>query len=224
VNNVNAEVEDLKRKYEEMARQMVGGEGKSTVGELMENTNLLFTSRVMSFPLHDKFKMPWVDKFNGNGDLADHIESLLAHFILHGTPDEISCRAFPLILAGVAKEWFGRLLSNSMDDFKTLGRFFLSQFLATRKRKKNPASLLSLVQGKNESLKDFMLKFNKEKLIVESLNEQTILDALMHGVRAEGPLTAELGKKSKLLTLRQFMDKAEEYIKQEEMVGVLIKS
>jgi hypothetical protein len=119
VDNVNAEVEDLKRKYEEMARQMLGGEGKSTSGELMENTNVPFTSRVMSFPLPDKFKMPQVDKFDGNGDHANHIESLLAHFILHGSPDKISCRAFPLILAGVAKEWFGRLPSNSVDDFNS---------------------------------------------------------------------------------------------------------
>ncbi|XP_059446517.1 uncharacterized protein LOC132178073 [Corylus avellana] len=132
----------------------------------------------------------------------EHMESLRAYFILHETPDEISCRAFPLTLAGVAKEWFARLPIESVDNFKSLGCLFLSQFLATQKRKKNPTYLLSLIQGKDESLKDFIVKFNKEKLTVESPSEQTILDALMHGVRAEGPLMAELAKKSTLVTLR----------------------
>lgn len=111
-----------------------------------------------------------------------------------------------------------------MDDFSTLGCLFLSQFLATRKRKKNPAYMLSLVQGKDESLKGYMLKFNREKLTVESPNEQIVLLALMNGVRAEGPLMAEIAKKSMLLTLRQFLNKSEEYINQEETVGALMKS
>ncbi|XP_059429048.1 uncharacterized protein LOC132162845 [Corylus avellana] len=168
--------------------------------------------------------MPRVNTYDGIGDPTHHMESLHAHFTLHGTPDEISCRAFPLTLAGVAKDWFGRLLANSIDDFKTLGRLFLSQFLATRKRKKNLTYLLSLVQGKEESLKEFMLRFNQEKLIIENPSEQTVLDALMHMVRAERPLMAELSKSSKLVTLSQFMKKADEYINQEETVKALMKS
>ncbi|XP_059428612.1 uncharacterized protein LOC132162395 [Corylus avellana] len=168
--------------------------------------------------------MPRVNTYDGTGDPTNLMESLHAHFILHGTPDEISCRAFPSTLAGVAKDWFGRLPASSIDNFKTLGRLFLSQFLATRKRKKNPAKLLSLVQGKEESLKEFMLRFNQEKLMIENPNEQTVLDALMHGVRAEGPLMAELSKSSKLITLSQFMKKANEYINQEETVKALMKS
>jgi hypothetical protein len=61
--------------------------------------------------------------------------------------------------------------------------------------------LTSLVKGKEESLNDFMLKFNKEKLMVESLNDQMVLLALMHGVRVEGSLMAKITKKSMMLTL-----------------------
>jgi hypothetical protein len=62
--------------------------------------------------------------------------------------------------------------------------------------------LTSLVKGKEEPLNDFMLKFNKEKLMVESLNDQMVLLALMHGVRVEGSLMAKITKKSMMLTLR----------------------
>ncbi|XP_059446601.1 uncharacterized protein LOC132178164 [Corylus avellana] len=172
----------------------------------------------------DKFKMPRVDKYDGSGDPSDHMESFRAHIILHDTPDEIACRAFPLTLKGVAKEWFGGLSPKSVDNFDSLGQQFLGPFLAVWKRKKNPAYLLSLVQGKTESLKDFMLWFNREKLTVESLNEQTVLLALMHGIKADGPLMAELARKPTLGTLRQFTHKAEEFINQEETVSALIKS
>jgi hypothetical protein len=39
---VNAEVEDLKRKYADMAYQIAGDEVKSTVREFLEDTHLLF--------------------------------------------------------------------------------------------------------------------------------------------------------------------------------------
>ncbi|XP_059450872.1 uncharacterized protein LOC132181637 [Corylus avellana] len=178
----------------------------------------------MNFPLPDKFKMPHVDKYDGKGDPMEHMESLRAHFIVHGTPDEISCRAFPLTLAEAANEWSLRLSTKSMDNFKSLGCLFLSQFLVTCKRKKSPAYLLSLVQRKDEFLKNFMLRFNKEKLTVESPSEQKVLNALMHGVRAEGPLMAELVKESTMVTLLHFLKKAEEYINQEEIVVALMKS
>ncbi|XP_059441976.1 uncharacterized protein LOC132174319 [Corylus avellana] len=207
-----------------MARQIADGGDQTNAGELMENTSLPFTPRVMNFPLPDKFKMPRVNLYDGTGDPTEHMEGLRAHFILHGTPDAISCRVFPLTLAGVAKDWFGKLPANSIDDFKTLGHLFLSQFLATQKRKKNPAYLLSLVQGKEESLKEYMLRFNQEKLMIENPPEQTVLDALMHGVRAEGPLMANLSKNTKLVTLGQFIKKADEYINQEETVKALMKN
>jgi hypothetical protein len=56
-----------------------------------------------------------------------------------------------------------------------------------------------------------MLKFNKEKLMVESPNDQMVLSALMHGVRADELLMAEIAQKSMVLTLYQFLDKTEEY-------------
>jgi hypothetical protein len=53
---------------------------------------------------------------------------------------------------------------------------------------------LTLHQGKEETLKDFMLHFNKEKLEVDSSDDKTMLNALMQGVRMEGPLMAEIGR------------------------------
>jgi hypothetical protein len=68
----------------------------------------------------------------------------------------------------------------------------MNQFLAVRRRKKNPAYLLSLVQEKEEPLKDYLYRFNQEKLTVENLDDETILSALMNGIKVDGPLMAKL--------------------------------
>jgi hypothetical protein len=172
----------------------------------------------------DKFKMPRIEKYDGNGDPQVHLEAFREHIILHGTPDEIACNAFPLTLKGVMKDWFTRLPLKLVGTFKELERLFLIQFLATRKRKKSVTCLLTLGQGKEETLKDFMLRFNKEKLEVESPDEKTMLNALMQGIRTKGLLMAELGRNTQEVTLPQFMKLTKEFIHQEELIGTLLKA
>jgi hypothetical protein len=152
-SQVEQDIKDFQEKYKEMVLFMENGEGQSTAEHLMAKTTLPFTNRVLNFPLPNKFKDPRVDKYDGSGDPSDHIEGFRAHLALYGTPDEIACRAFPLTLKGVAKDWFNNLKPQSIDSFDTLGRQFMNQFLAVRRRKKNPAYLLSLIQENEEPLK-----------------------------------------------------------------------
>jgi hypothetical protein len=140
---VNAKMEDLKKKYAKLTHQLAGKEENSIVRELMDNIDFPFTNQVLGFPMPDKFKMPRVDKYDGNGDPTKQVESLFQHFSLHGTPDKVACRTFPFTLVVIAKGWFARLPAKSVDNFKDLRCLFLGQFLATRKRKKHPACLLS---------------------------------------------------------------------------------
>jgi hypothetical protein len=218
-------MKDLEDKYSRILRQMEGEDPQLMAWDMLEDESLPFTERVKAYPMPDKFKMPWIEKYDGSEDPQDHLEAFREHLILHGTPDEIACRAFPLTLKGVAKDWFTGLPPKSVGTFKELGRLFLTQFLATRKRKKNATCLLTMRQGKEESLKDFMLRFNKEKLEVDSPDDKTMLNALMQGIRAEGPLMAEVGRKNvRKVTLPQFMKLTEEFIHQEELVGTLLKA
>jgi hypothetical protein len=70
-----------------------------------------------------------------------------------------------------------------------------------------------------------MLRFNREKLEVDTPDEKTLLCTLMQGVRAEGPLMAEVGRKNvNKVTLPQFMKLTEEFIHQEKLVGTLLKA
>jgi hypothetical protein len=59
------------------------------------------------------------------------------------------------------------------------------------------------------------MRFNQEKLIVESPSEESIFVALYRVIRANRPLMVELARRP-LNSLQEFMDKAEEFIIQEE--------
>lgn len=63
---------------------------------------------------------------------------------------------------------FWKLTPNSVDKFDDLGKKFLTQFLATRVRKKPSRHLLTLRQRDDESLKEFIVRFNLEKMDVEN--------------------------------------------------------
>jgi hypothetical protein len=110
---------------------MDGEDPKLIAWDMLDDENLPFLERVRAYTMPDKFKMPRVEKYDGSRDLQAHLEAFREHIILHGTSDKIACRAFPLTLKGVAKNWFTGLPPKSVNTFKELGRLFLAQFLAT---------------------------------------------------------------------------------------------
>ena len=67
-HNMNAEMEDLKKKYADMSYWIDGEDAKSVAQELLEDTHLNFTDRVMAFPMPNKFKVPHIDKYDEDED------------------------------------------------------------------------------------------------------------------------------------------------------------
>ena len=69
-----------------------------------------------------------------------------------------------------------------------------------------------------------MLRFNKEKLKIDSPDDKTMLNALMQGIRAKRPLMTELARSTQKVTLPRFMKLIEEFINHEELIGTLLKA
>ena len=100
------------------------GRVSSDLDDLVHRTDSPFTMSVNSFPLPPQFRMPRVEKYDGNKDLLDHLESLKTLMHLQGIPDEIMCRAFPRTLKGPVRVWLSRLTPNSISSFKELSTQF----------------------------------------------------------------------------------------------------
>jgi hypothetical protein len=87
--------------------------------------------------------------------------------------------------------------------------------------KKPSGHLMPLRQQDDESLKDFVMRFNQEKLFAESPTDEMVYVALYQGIRVDGPLMAQLAHRQPE-TLLEFMDKVEEFINQEETLTAIL--
>ena len=74
------------------------GRVSSDLGDLVHRTDLPFTASVTSFPFPPKFRMPYLETYNGSKDPLDHLESFKTLMHLQGVVDEIMCMAFPTTL------------------------------------------------------------------------------------------------------------------------------
>jgi hypothetical protein len=124
-------------------------------------------------------------------------------------------------LSGKAQDWLRNLPPRSIDNFDTLGRKFLAQFVSGRIRRKPRGYLLSVRQGPNESLKDYLWRFNQEKLETKSAPDDFIYGAIFQGLKKDGPLMADLALEPPK-DLHAFMVKVDRYINQEETLRALL--
>jgi hypothetical protein len=116
----------------------------------------MFTEEVANTALPEKFKVPDIPIFIGSEDPMEHLMTFWSHTSLHKTPDAVACRAFPLTLSRKARDWLRNLLSRSIDNFDTLEQKLLTQFMSGRVWRKPRGYLLSMCQGPNESLRDYL--------------------------------------------------------------------
>jgi hypothetical protein len=176
---------------------------------------------VASFRLPKRFKVPNIKTYTGQKDPVEHLDNYRAHLELPGTLDEVACLAFPLTLSKNAWDWYRRLPPISIRNIDEFRKAFLTQFMARIVRRKPARTLMSIQQGHNESLKDFLQRFNQERLTTENPTEEFVHSALYQGIKKDGPLTADLAWRL-MRYLHEFMERDDEFINQEEMVRALL--
>ncbi|KAL8134898.1 hypothetical protein AgCh_009781 [Apium graveolens] len=148
-----------------------------------------FTEEIMNAHISRKFKMPTIKAYDGTGDPANHVRTFSNALLLQPVNDAIKCRAFPQTLSGMAQR-------------------------CGRVHEKSSASLMSIVQGAKESLRDYLNRFTKEALKVPDLDDKVTMIALQQGTRDEF-FKMSLAKRPPESMLK-LQDRAGKYIKVEE--------
>jgi hypothetical protein len=143
----------------------------SKAGDLFQKMVSPSTDRVASFCLPEKFKVPDIKTYTRQEDPVEHLDNYCAHLELQGTLDEGACLAFPLTLSGNARDWYRRLPPKSIRNFDEFRKMFLTQFMAGIVRRKPAGTLMSVQQGRDESFKEFLQRFNQARLTTESPTE-----------------------------------------------------
>ncbi|XP_077232394.1 uncharacterized protein LOC143869572 [Tasmannia lanceolata] len=166
--------------------------------------------------------MPQVPQYDGTTDPVDHLETLRTMMLLHCTSNEFLCRAFPTTLTGAARDWYSRLKPNSVDNFEDFGDDLAWHFMSSWWPRKITASLMTLRQEDNESLKAFVGRFNREALQVPNLDPSAATNALLTGVRFND-FRRSVARRNPH-SLADLMAGAEEYISVEETLAALDSS
>ncbi|XP_077230121.1 uncharacterized protein LOC143863319 [Tasmannia lanceolata] len=99
---------------------------------------------------------------------------------LRGASDGFMCKAFASLLRKTVNDWYMHMELNSIRSFHKFGRKFTARFANNRLRHDPTDAFLALRQGKNESLRDFMLKFNAKLSRLTNIDVQIAVAALKY--------------------------------------------
>ena len=104
------------------------------------------------------------------------------------------CRSFPTTLKGVAREWFTKLSTSSIDNFDQLSSAFLRHCIGGQRLKRPIDYLLTIRQGEKETLRSYVKRFTRETLEVDEADDKVQLTTFKAGLRSRD-LVASLAKK-----------------------------
>ncbi|KAK3010864.1 hypothetical protein RJ639_012970 [Escallonia herrerae] len=138
--------------------------------------------------------MPQCDLYDGTGDPREHVYQFETNMLLLQVSDAVMCRAFPTILRKAAHAWFKSLHPRSVYSFGQLSDLFQKHFVSSSSRWKNSASLLNVVQEKNESLACFLRLFNSATLEIENLDEFVKYIAFLRGLQSTSKFAFSMNK------------------------------
>ncbi|KAK3014860.1 hypothetical protein RJ639_007961 [Escallonia herrerae] len=165
--------------------------------------------------LPPNFRMPQCDLYDGTGDPGEHVYHFQTNMLLLQVSDAVMCRAFLTTLRKAAHAWFKSLQPRSIHSFSQLSDLFQKYFVSSRSRRKNSASLLNIVQEKNESLACFLGRFNAATLEIDNLDESVKYTAFLRGLRPTSKFAFSVNK-SPPCSMKALLEKANKYIQAEE--------
>ncbi|XP_065633780.1 uncharacterized protein LOC136069314 [Quercus suber] len=180
--HIVAEMQTMKEQMKVMMNALKG-RISSDLDDLVNRTDLHFTTAVNSFPLPYKFRMPHINSYDGVKDPLDHLETFKTLMHLQKVADKIMCRAFPPTLKGPARIWFSRLTPNSISTFKELSAQCTTHFIEGHRYKKSMACLVSIKQRENETLRSYITCFNKEALSIDKFDDKILVTAFTNRLR-----------------------------------------
>ena len=117
---------------------------------------------------------------------------------------------FPTTLKALVLNWFQELPAEIITDFSILEQLFIHQFVDGKRQRKISLHLMGVKQEKNETLSDYIKRFNEESLEVTNLQDAVAFAALMSGLQP-GQLRWSLAE-NEVKTFSEAMTRAQRFI------------
>ncbi|KAL0415851.1 UNVERIFIED_CONTAM: hypothetical protein Slati_3417000 [Sesamum latifolium] len=159
--------------------------------------------------------MPDLPKYDETKDPQEHVAALELVMNLYGKSGAINAKLFITTLTGMTQEWFTSLPSGGIETFEQLVQKFTFHFASKRKQKRSATYLFNIRQKEDESLKNFIGRFNNETLEIQDLRIDMMVSILIHGLK-KGPFASALARDPPE-DVEQLMRVAQKYIDEEEI-------
>ncbi|XP_014506531.1 uncharacterized protein LOC106766310 [Vigna radiata var. radiata] len=176
---------------------------------------LPFTQAIMDVHISEHFVSPQLSIYDGTIDPNDHIQAFSTRMAFKTGNRAIWCQAFSLSLEGEALEWFNSLPPGSIQSFEGLKEMFGRQFVGSRAEDPTVFELSNLRQGKYETLKAFMDRYQKMVRRVKGLDVELALQYVMPALRP-GPFKDSVCRK-RPKTMEELRERAADEMRVEEM-------
>ena len=145
-----------------------------------------------------RFAVPAMKAYDGTTDPQEHVAQYKQRMFTVPITKELReacmCKGFGSTLTGPALQWYVSLPNGSIETFADLVDAFNLQFASSRVFEKTTSDLYKIVQRYREPLRDYLTRFNKEKVTIMNCDIPTAIEAFRRGLKRDSPLYDELTK------------------------------
>lgn len=183
-------------------------------GEMDDPEPQPLSVEIWAAPVPENFKPPHLSTFDGKSDPMEHVTAFNTCMAVVGAPDSLKCKLLADTLSEAALRWYMNLPRFSILSYQDMTRKLIQQFSASRHRKVLATSLFNVRQGQNESLREYLARFNDTTIKVTNPNQEVFVGAFQNGLRA-GQFNESLAQKP-ADSMEEVITRADCYIKGEE--------
>ncbi|XP_074290609.1 uncharacterized protein LOC141617324 [Silene latifolia] len=136
--------------------------------------------------------------YDGTEDPLEHInqynQKMMVVAATRPEKEACMCRGFGSTLSRAALQWFVNLPNKSISSFAGVVNSFNQQFASSRKPEKLSSDLYRIVQRFEESTRDYLARFNVEKISIPRCDPTTAVNAFRRGLHRDSDLYKDLTK------------------------------
>ncbi|GAA0163607.1 hypothetical protein LIER_19429 [Lithospermum erythrorhizon] len=145
-------------------------------------TKMPFSDRLDSVVLPARFKLPYFNLFDGNGDPLKHLKGFIANMTITSNNPDVYTKAFPNTLTRKALDWYLELPLKSIDSYQATADVFSAKFCTAIQTMQDGRILMDIKQNADESLSSYHKRFNDLLLSIPTVDDKVVYMAFFNGL------------------------------------------
>ncbi|XP_033514103.1 uncharacterized protein [Nicotiana tomentosiformis] len=136
-----------------------------------------------------RFKMPDIPKYDGTSDPHEHITTytttVKGNDLAQHEIKSVLLKKFGKTLTKGALTWYSVIPEHSIDTFKMLADSFIKPHVGSRKVQARKADVFRITKGEFELLWEFVIRFQKERMLLLIVLDEWAAEAFTKGLNLE---------------------------------------